>query len=53
MLLQVTLVGVEREVVDGVQFAEDVGRLVSQLDGYEDVTVSLYAILEDEDGNVK
>ena len=51
VLLRVTLVGVEREDVDATQFAEDVGELLQEL-GFSDVSVSLYAVMEDENGNV-
>ena len=50
VLLQVTLVRVKIEDIDGTQFAEDVARLVKEL-GFNDVEVSLYALLGDEDGN--
>ena len=45
-----TLVNVETEDVDGAQFALDVEALIAGL-GFEDIDVSLYATVEDEDGN--
>ena len=50
MLLLVTLVNIDRGDVDGTQFANDVEKLVKQL-GFEDVSVSLFATLEAEDGS--
>ena len=51
VLLLVTLVDVEREDVDGARFAQEVEALVKQL-GFDDVSVSLFATLETEDGSV-
>jgi hypothetical protein len=50
VLLLVTLVNIDRGDVDGTQFAKDVEKLVKQL-GFEDVSVSLFATLEAEDGS--
>jgi hypothetical protein len=50
VLLLVTLVNINRGDVNGNQFADDVEKLVKQL-GFEDVSVSLFATLEAEDGS--
>ena len=46
-----TLVDIDREGVDGTQFAKDVENLVKQQLGFNDVSVSLFATLEAEDGS--
>jgi hypothetical protein len=49
VLLRVTLANVDIEDVDGAQFAADVQQLVRGL-GFDDVAVSLYATMEEDDG---
>ena len=51
VLLAITLVGVEKEEVDGAQFTSEVQELVREL-GFDDVSVSLFALLETDDGSV-
>ena len=51
VLLQVTLAGVETEDFDSSEFAEAVEQLVKEL-GFEEVDVTVYASLEEQDENI-
>lgn len=51
VLLRISLVGVKIEDFDSAKFAEDVEQLLKD-HGFENVEVSLYAAMEDDDSNV-
>lgn len=50
ILLRISLVGVKIEEFNSAQFAEDVEQLVKDR-GFEDVEVTVYAAMEDDDSN--